>query len=103
MARSLTFRIKEVDDCTIHVAKTKALISSVPLQCADQLCAFVCAYSNSRFSHDVAKEQIDTKMETFVNRCISPSYLALVTLHDLNELHFKPVTVEIVHSFHKVM
>ena len=40
MARGLKFQIEIEVDCTIHVAKTKALI-----------CVFVFAYAKSRFSH----------------------------------------------------
>ena len=41
-------------DCTIYVAKTKALISCpVTVAVTAQLiCAFVFAYAKSRFSHD---------------------------------------------------
>ena len=39
-------------DCTIGVAKTKALISFVVT--AKLICDFVFAYAKSRFSHDVA-------------------------------------------------
>ena len=37
-------------DCTIHVAKTKALISFAVT--AKLICVFVFAYAKSRFSHD---------------------------------------------------
>ena len=49
-------------DCTICVAKTKALISFAVT--AKLICAFVFAYAKSRFSHieaqlrDVTEEQI---------------------------------------------
>ena len=39
-------------DCTILVAKTKALISLTVT--AKLICAFVFAYAKSRFSHDAA-------------------------------------------------
>ena len=39
--------------CTIHVAKTKALISCAVT--AQLNCAFVFAYAKSRFSHDAAQ------------------------------------------------
>ena len=39
-------------DCTIRVAKTKALISFVVT--AKLICVFVFAYANIRFSHDAA-------------------------------------------------
>ena len=51
-ARSLKFWIYKVEDCTIHVAKTKALISfSVT---AKLICAFVFAYADCWFSHVAA-------------------------------------------------
>ena len=37
-------------ECTINVAKTKALISSMVIM--QLICAFVWAYANRRFSHD---------------------------------------------------
>ena len=39
-------------DCTIRVAKTKALISFAVT--AKLICVFVYAYAKSRFSHDAA-------------------------------------------------
>ena len=39
-------------DCTIRVAKTKALISFAVT--AKLICVFVFAYAKSRFSHDEA-------------------------------------------------
>ena len=39
-------------DCTIYVAKTKALISFAVT--AKLICVFVFAYAKSRFSHDAA-------------------------------------------------
>ena len=53
MARGLKFRIKEVMDCTIRIAKTKALISFAVT--AKLICVFVFAYAKSRFSHDAAQ------------------------------------------------
>ena len=42
-------------DCTIRIAKTKALIScAVTAQLALLICVFVFAYSKSRFSHNEA-------------------------------------------------
>ena len=41
MATGLIFGFSKKKDCTIYVAKTKALIS----------CAFVFAYAKNRFSH----------------------------------------------------
>ena len=52
MARGLKFRIKVVGDCTIRIAKTKALISFVVT--AKLICVFVFAYAKIRFSHDAA-------------------------------------------------
>ena len=40
-------------DCTIRVAKTKALISFAVT--AKLICVFVFAYAKSRFSHDEAQ------------------------------------------------
>ena len=42
-------------DCTIRVAKTKALISFAVT--AKLICVFVFAYAKSRFSHDEAHIQ----------------------------------------------
>ena len=39
-------------DCTIRIAKTKALISCAVT--AHLICVFVCAYAKIRFSHDKA-------------------------------------------------
>ena len=40
-------------DCTIYVAKTKALISCIAT--AQRICSFVFAFAESRFSHDAAQ------------------------------------------------
>ena len=48
--RNFVFRKKR--DCTIRVAKTKALISFAVT--AKLICVFVFAYAKSRFSHDEA-------------------------------------------------
>ena len=48
--RNFVFRKER--DCTIRVAKTKALISFAVT--AKLICVFVFAYAKSRFSHDVA-------------------------------------------------
>ena len=50
-ARNFVFRKKR--DCTIYVAKTKALISCAVT--AQLICAFVFVYAKSRFSDDTAK------------------------------------------------
>ena len=52
-ARSLKFQIKKKRDCTIRVAKTKALISFTVS--AKLICAFVFAYADCWFSHAVAQ------------------------------------------------
>ena len=39
-------------DCTVHVVKTKVLISCAFT--AQLICLFVFAYAKSRYSHDVA-------------------------------------------------
>ena len=49
-SRNFGFRKKR--DCTIHVAKTKALISFAVT--AKLICVFVFAYAKSRFSHDMS-------------------------------------------------
>ena len=49
--RNFGFRKKR--DCTIHVAKTKALISFV--NTAKLICVFVFTYAESRFSHNEAQ------------------------------------------------
>ena len=51
MARSLKFHRKK-RDCTIYVAKIKALISFAVT--AKLICVFVFAYAKSWFSHDAA-------------------------------------------------
>ena len=50
---SLNFRFKKKKDCTIHAAKTKALISCAVT--AQLICGFVFAYVNCWFSHAVAQ------------------------------------------------
>ena len=45
------FGFRKKGDCTIRVAKTKALISFAVI--AKLICVFVFAYVKSRFSHDV--------------------------------------------------
>ena len=47
------FGFRKKRNCTIYVAKTKALISCMVT--AQLICAFVFAYALSRFSHDVAQ------------------------------------------------
>ena len=51
MARGFGFR--KLRDCTIHVAKTKALISFAVT--AKLICVFVFAYAKSQFSHNEAR------------------------------------------------
>ena len=50
------FGFSKQRDCTICVAKTKALISFVVT--AKLICVFVSAYAKSRFSHNEAKIQV---------------------------------------------
>ena len=45
-----SFVFRKLRDCTIRVAKTKALISFVAT--AKLICSFVFAYAKSRFSHN---------------------------------------------------
>ena len=53
MVRGLKFRIRKKWDCTIYVAKTKALISFAVT--AKLICVFVFAYAKRWFSHDAAQ------------------------------------------------
>ena len=54
MALNLKFLISMVEDCTIYVAKTKALISCAGNRTADlRLCFRI--YAKSRFSRDAAQ------------------------------------------------
>ena len=46
------FEFRKHRDCTIYVAKTKALISFAVT--AKLICVFVFVYAKSRFSHDAA-------------------------------------------------
>ena len=57
MARGLKFRFRKKRDFTIHVAKTKALISfAVTAKVTAKLvCVFVFAYAKRWFSHDPAQ------------------------------------------------
>ena len=52
MARGLKFGCRKQRDCTIYVAKTKALISCAVT--AQLICVFVFAFAKSRFSHNEA-------------------------------------------------
>ena len=52
MARGLKFGLRKKGDCTIYVAKTKALISFAVT--AKLICVFVFAYIKCWFSHDAA-------------------------------------------------
>ena len=59
-----SFRFRKIRDCTIYVAKTKALISwAVDLR----FCFRIYMYVKSRFSHDPAQTLLHTKL-IFVNR-----------------------------------
>ena len=60
-------------DCTIHVAKTKALIRFAVT--AKLICVFVLAYAKSQFSHDAA--QLQVLMEAPL-RDISNKYLQFI-------------------------
>ena len=51
MARGL--KLVQLMDCSIYVAKTKALISFAVT--AKLICVFVLAYAKSRFSNDAAQ------------------------------------------------
>ena len=52
IVRGLKYRIRKKRDCTIRVAKTKALISFAVT--AKLICVFVFAYAKIRFSHNEA-------------------------------------------------
>ena len=64
------FRFRKKRYCTVHVAKTKALISFVVT--AKLICAFVFAYAKSRFSHKEAHiESIQTAIRNiFLLGCL---------------------------------
>ena len=64
MARGLQFGFRKKRDCTIRVAKTKALISFAVT--AKLIGAFVFAYAKSRFSHDEAHFRV--LLDSKVNR-----------------------------------
>ena len=49
--------------CTIHVAKTKTLISFAAT--VKLICAFVFAYAKIRFSHDAAHLILENEVEIF--------------------------------------
>ena len=53
VARSLKFRIGKKRNCTIRVAEIKVLISFAVT--AQLICAFVFAWAEIRFSHDLAQ------------------------------------------------
>ena len=50
------FGFRKKGDCTIYVAKTKALISCAVT--AQLICVFVFAYAKVRFSHDEAQMRL---------------------------------------------
>ena len=52
LVSDLDFRFRKLRDCTIYVAKTKALISFAVT--AKLICVFVFAYAKHWFSHDAA-------------------------------------------------
>ena len=56
-------------DCTIYLAKTKALISCVVT--AQLICSFVFAYAKSRFSHDAAHLKVCMVAQLICTRCFS--------------------------------
>ena len=53
MARGLKFGLRKQRDCTIYVAKTKALISCAVT--AQLICVFVFAFAKKRISHNEAQ------------------------------------------------
>ena len=52
-ATEYSFGFSKKRDCTIYVAKTKALISCAVI--TQLVCAFVFAYANNQFSHAAAQ------------------------------------------------
>ena len=54
-------------DCTVCVAKTKALISCVVT--AQLICVFVLAYAKSQFSHDTAHISLGKRYCNFSKFC----------------------------------
>ena len=57
-------------DCTIRVAKTKALISFEVT--AKLICVFVFAYAKSRFSHDAARMIMGRNNGVFPQSMVKP-------------------------------
>ena len=73
------FGFRKKRNCTIRVAKTKALISFAVT--AKLICAFVFAYAGCWFSHAVAQF------------CVS---LARIKTHNFNDAHFDPAMKNMV-------
>ena len=77
-------------DCTIHVAKTKALISFAVT--AKLICVFVFAYAKSRFSHNEA------------HICIcAPRFVSNQTVSNMRfpTLHYKPCCMKSLEFLNK--
>ena len=69
------FRFRKYRDCTIYVAKTKALICFAVT--AQLICPFVFAYAKSRFSHGMAYISI--------NRCVKTCwYIHHYVIYSIN-------------------
>ena len=60
---ALNFGSRKKRNCTIRVAKTKALISFAVT--AKLICVFVFAYAKSRYSYDAALCNLETKSKCF--------------------------------------
>ena len=76
-------------DCTIYVAKTKALISFAVT--AKLICVFVFAYAKSRFSHDAAH------FESLTDNGIQ--FVKLLQMSTLFLLSTRPVAVNYLMAF----
>ena len=81
-ARNFVFR--KTGDCTIYIAKTKALTSFAVT--AKLICVFVFAYAKSRFSHDAAHMTLAGNLEDSFSRdeahCIVYSVVLQVVFTD---------------------
>ena len=87
MARGLNFGFRKNRDCTICVAKTKALISFAVT--AKLICIFVFTYAKSRFSHDAAHYvscSISGHILTGLFSCNNPAEPECSSKHQLSDL-----------------
>ena len=70
---SCNFVFRKKRDCTIRVAKTKALISFAVT--AKLICGFVFAYAKSRFSHNEAHFKLISTHQRVSKSIIKPTSL----------------------------